>query len=42
MKGRSQIVPICRWYDPIPKDFKTLPMKLLEIIHSWQCSRIQN
>jgi hypothetical protein len=34
-EGRSHIIPICRWHDPIPKRLQKLPKKLLEIIHSF-------
>jgi hypothetical protein len=34
-EGRSQIIPICRWYDPIPERPYKLNQKLLDLINTF-------
>jgi hypothetical protein len=42
-KGRSQIIPVCRWSDPVPERQQILHQKTLRFDkHLWQSSRIQN
>jgi hypothetical protein len=34
-EGRRQVIPICRWHDPLPKRPKNFTKKFLEIINTF-------